>query len=465
MTNEAKQCHMNMAQRIIDFLAQTGFNDLPSRTVEYCKLLVMDTMGVALPGAQAPGCAQVTEQLGQWASASGARLLLNGRTVAPPLAALGNSTIMHALDFDDTLDASALHCMVSVLPAALAVAEAEGGVDGKRFINALVLGVEVICRLSRAITTPLSWIRTATCGSFGAAAAAAKVLGLNRDQLTNALGVVYAQTSGNAQGLVEGRLVKRMQPGFASQAGVASAYLARSGITGSRDFLEGDYGFYNLYEKGQYAPAAALEGLGGEFLINQLSIKPYPCCRMTHSSIDAALELRPRLQDPAREVESIEVSVSSMCRNMVGKPFAIGDNPQVDAQFSIPYTVSMALLRGDVFLPDFEEKAIRDPQALALASKVAVNADPGLPDNDLMQARMMLSTQDGGRLQSEIKAPLGNPAKPMNLEACQEKFHKCLRYSGFSMGPARTAGFLALVEELEECPDVAQMPALLRGEA
>jgi len=464
MTKKAKQRQMNMAERIIDFLDQTRFTDLPTQTVEYCKLLVMDTMGVALPGAKAPGCPQVTEQLGKWSSACGARLLLNGKTVAPPLAALGNSTIMHALDFDDTLDASALHCMVSVLPAALAAAETEGEVDGKRFITALVLGVEVICRLSRAITTPLSWIRTATCGSFGAAAAAAKVLGLNRDQLANALGVVYAQTAGNAQGLVEGRLVKRMQPGFASQAGVASAYLARSGITGSRDFLEGVYGFYNLYEKGLYDPGAALEGLGGEFLLNQLSIKPYPCCRMTHSSIDAALELRPQLKRPAREIEAIEVNVSSMGKNMVGKPFAIGDNPQVDAQFSIPYTVSVALLRGDVFLADFEEEAVRGPGALALASKVAVKADGSMPDNDLMQARMTVSTQGGGRLQAEVSAPLGNPAKPMNLEACHEKFHKCLRYSGLHMDPDRVTDFLALVEGMDDSPDVAQIPASLRGQ-
>ena len=257
MAKEVKQSRMNMAESIVDFLDGISFADFSSQTVEYCKLLVMDTMGVALPGAKAPGCPQVIEQLGRWPSAKGARLLINGKIVAPPLAALCNSTIMHALDFDDTLDASALHCMVSVLPAALATSEEAGAVDGKRFICAVVAGVEVICRLSRAISTPLSWIRTATCGSFGAAAAAGIILGLNRDQLANALGVVYSQTSGNAQGLVEGRLVKRMQPGFAAQAGVASAYLARSGITGSRDFLEGEYGFYNLYERGLYNPEAA----------------------------------------------------------------------------------------------------------------------------------------------------------------------------------------------------------------
>ena len=137
-----------------------------------------------------------------------------------------------------------------------------GGVDGKTLITALVLGVDVINRISLAIRRPLSWIRTATCGSFGAAAAAGKILGLDRGQMQNALGVVYSQTSGNAQGLLEGRLIKRMQPGLAAQAGVLSAFLAREGITGSHEFLEGAYGFYNLYERGEYDPAPVTPGFG-----------------------------------------------------------------------------------------------------------------------------------------------------------------------------------------------------------
>jgi 2-methylcitrate dehydratase PrpD len=202
----------------------------------------------------------------------------------------------------------------------------------------------------------------------------------------NALGAVYAQTAGNAQGLVEGRLIKRMQPGFAAQAGVEAAYLAQAGITASRDFLEGPYGFYNLYERGLYDPAPVAEGLGKDFLITQLSIKPYPCCRMTHSSIDAALELRPRLQGAAEAIESIEVTASGMVAEMVGKPFILGDNPQVDAQFSIPYTVSTALLNGDVFLGDFELEAITNARTKELAGKVVVAADPAAPANDLLRA-------------------------------------------------------------------------------
>ncbi|MEW5913493.1 MAG: MmgE/PrpD family protein [Thermodesulfobacteriota bacterium] len=450
-----------LTEALVDFAARLDFADLPPQAVEHCKLLIMDTLGVALPGRLAPGCPNVVALVGRWGGAPLSTLLFQGRKVSPPLAALANSMMMHALDFDDTLDASALHCMVSVLPAALATAEAKGPVDGRRFITACVLGVEMICRISLGVSSPLSWIRTSTCGSFGAAAAAGKVLGLDRDGLWNALGVVYGQTSGNAQGLIEGRLVKRMQPGFAAQAGVEAAHLAQAGISGSREFLEGSYGFYNLYEKGAYDPGPVGQGLGRDFLISQLSIKPYPCCRMTHSSIDAALALRPRLAGRQQEIQRVEVLASSMVTEMVGKPFVIGDNPQVDAQFSIPYTISAALLRGDVFLGDFELAAIADPAVGELARKVVVTADPGLAPKNILPATMAVTLASGERLTMDIEAPLGNPLRPMSRAQCRDKFNKCLAYSGLIYAPARVEEMLAFIEDLDQATDVAHLVRLV----
>ncbi|MGD9124110.1 MAG: MmgE/PrpD family protein [Desulfarculaceae bacterium] len=451
----------DLAAKLLDFVDSVEFADLTPQAVDYCKLLVMDTLGVGLPGSKAPGCKEVVEQFTQLGGTGPSTLLVDGRRLAPPLAALANGTMMHALDFDDTLDVSALHCMVSLLPATLATAEAQGGMDGKSLITALVLGTEIICRVSLAINTPLSWIRSATCGSFGAAAAVAKMLGLDRQKLNDALGIVYAQCAGNAQGLIEGRLIKRMQPGFAAQAGVISGYLARGGITGSRDFLEGTYGYYRLYERDQYDPTPVLEGLGGDLQINHLSIKPYPCCRMTHSAIDGALMLRDSLSDRLDQIEAIEVSASQMVKDMVGKPFEVGENPQVDAQFSIPYTVAAALLRGDIFLSDFEEAAINDSGALDLAAKVNVTADPNLPAKDLMKAKISARLAGGEVMQTKVEAPLGNPAKPMTLDLCREKFYKCLQYSGVSLPASQVDELLAMIQDLENCPDVSRLVGLL----
>ena len=444
--------------QLIDHLSRVRYEDLDPAAVACCKRLVMDTLAVAFPGRLAPGCPQMRAMVESWPCAQGASVLFAPFKAAPPMAAMLNSTMMHAVDFDDTLDASALHTFVTVLPASLAAAEAVGGVDGRTLIAALVLGVDVICRISLGIRRPLSWIRTATCGSFGAAAAAAKILGLDREGIWNALGIVYAQTSGNAQGLIEGRLVKRMQPAFAAAAGVTAAFLAARGITGSRAFLTGDYGYYPLYEQGDIDAAAVLADLGRRYTITDLSIKPYPCCRMTHSAIDAALAVRDRV-GPPEAIARIEVKASSMVAEMVGKPFKIGKNPQVDAQFSIPYTVACALLGGEVFLGDFEPEAIGRPAVRDLAAKVQVIEDTALAAKDILPAAIRVQPGDGLSVEARIAAPLGNPARPMSDAECRRKFEKCLDYSGFAMNAAAREDLLASIAALDTLADVGSLLA------
>jgi len=454
----------SLEEILVRHLAGTQYEDLPAEAVRYCKLLVMDSLGVVFPGKSAPGCREVVKLAEKWGGKEGASLLIYGNRTAPPLAAMANSTMMHALDFDDTLDVSALHTFVSVLPAALAAAEASGTkVSGKEFITALVLGVDVICRLSMGIRRPLSWIRTATCGSFGAATAAGKILRLNQDGMSNALGIAYGQTSGNAQGLLEGRLVKRMQPGFAASAGLLSAFLAGDGITGSRDFLEGPYGFYRLYEQGEYDAGPVVEKIGEHHTILDLSIKPYPCCRMTHSSIDAALRLRKRIGEPYENITEVVVKASEMVTQMVGKPFVIGTNPQVDAQFSIPYTVAVALRQGTVFLDDFSPSAVCDEKRKSFAGRIRVEKDPALPAKDLFHSRMAVRTAGGGVYEEAVDVPLGNPSNPMNVEQCRSKFERCLSQSDVHLSPDRVQSLLSTIEHLETVDDVGILIQLMRS--
>lgn len=450
-----------LEKQLIEHIARTGFDALDAETILCCKKLIMDSLGVVFPGSRAPGCPEIVDLLRCWQSRQGASVFLNGFSTAPPLAAMANSAMMHALDFDDTLDASALHTFVNVLPAGLAAAEDRGRISGKELIVALVLGVDVICRISLAIDRPLSWIRTATCGGFGAAAAVGKVLGLDEEKLFNALGLVYSQTSGNAQGLIEGRLVKRMQPGFAASAGVVSAFLAARGITGSRQFLTGPYGFYPLYEHGDYHPERVCEAIGEHFCITDLSIKPYPCCRMTHSTIGAAMKLKDRV-GPVDGVERIDVSVSSMVTEMVGKPFQIGENPQVDAQFSIPYTTACALIRGDVFLQDFEADNISDPAVKQLADRVWVSANPNLASKDILQSEITVTRKDGKVFSEYTPVPLGNPQNPMSAGQCREKFAKCIDYSGVSIKEETQNELISMIEELEAVPDVSELVRAMR---
>jgi 2-methylcitrate dehydratase PrpD len=451
---------MDSVEKIVDHITGTQFDDLSEPVVDNAKRFILDSLGVAIAGSSAPGCKEVVELVKLWEGKPEATVLMYGGKIPSPSAAMVNSIMMHALDFDDTLDESALHAHVSVLPAAVAVAESVGKVSGADLINAVTLGVDVVCRLGLATKRPLSWIRTATCGSFGAAAAAGKVMRLNKEQMVHALGVVYSQTSGNAQCLVDGGLVKRMQPAFSARAGVLSAFLAQRGITGARHFLEGQYGFFNLYEGGDYDRQKLLDDLGNRFEGMKLSIKPYPSCRMTHASIDAVLAIREAHEIEPSEIEEIVLHVSKMVHDMVGSEFTIRDNPQVDAQFSIPYTVAAGLLRGDVFLEDFEEASIRDPRLLKLTEKVKVVVDPELGERDIMTARLVLKAN--GKVYSQVtKAMKGNPLNPMTMDDCTEKFKKCVLYSQKPLAEERVDEILDCLVKLEALKDVTKLMGLL----
>jgi 2-methylcitrate dehydratase PrpD len=333
------------------------------------------------------------------------------------------------------------------------MAELRGGVTGKEFINAVVLGVDLVCRLGLATRRPLSWIRTSTCGSLGSAATAAKVLDFDYEKMLRALGIVYSQTSGNAQCLIDGGLVKRMQPAFSAQAGVVSALLAEKGITGARDILEGIYGFFNLYEGGDYNREKILTGLGKQFEGARLSIKPYPSCRMTHASIDAAIAVRKEKGLEASEIVEIVVCVSKMVYDMVGGPFAIRKSPQVDAQFSIPYTIAVGILRGDVFLKDFEEFFIRDPAVLKLAEKVKVIMDPALQERDMGIATFVVKTNQGV-YEKKVSKVKGSPSNPMSMDECIEKFKKCFAYTQKPVSQTKLDEILYELANFEKIKDV-----------
>jgi len=421
-----------IADRLARYVAETNFDRLPREVVDETKKFILDTIGVGLAGVREPGCREVVDLVKTWSSnPAGSTILFYKDKVSPPEAAFANSVLMHALDYDDTLDSSAIHTHVSSLPAALALAEVRQGTSGKDLITSVCLGVDITCRIASAITTPLSWIRTATCGSFGAAAAAAKILQLDEKAILATLGIAYSQTAGNAQCLVDGGLVKRMQPGFSARSAVLSAALASRGITGATNIFEGEYGFYNLYERGEVIAERATENLGNHFGVMDLSIKPYPCCRMTHAAIDAALELSgSHVVDPDG-IKGVEVLVSRMVSDMVGAPFTMRDNPQVDAQFSIPYTVAVALSKGGVLLNDFTPETIKGAAPiLELARKVTVSVDPKLPDKDISSLQMTITMRNGQILTHKLDALKGSPSKPLSFDECAEKFKNCLEYSG-----------------------------------
>ncbi len=460
---------MPVIDEIVKHLKKTTFEDIPQETVEKQKDLLIDTLGVALGGAKAPGVQEVVELLKGMGGKKESTILVDGGKVPSLHAAMANGLMAHSLDFDDMHEKAGIHANVSVIPAALAMAESTGGIDGKTFLTATILGVDLVCRMGLAIPLSRGWHATTTFGIFGAAASSSRILGLDEEKMINALGIAYCQSSGNRQGRLEGALTKRLQPALASKAGLFSSILASQGITGPREIFEGDWGILRLYgdpkhsEDREKIVENLMRGLGKRFLGDQLSIKPFPSCKATHTSIDAVLNLLKAHRIKPEEVEEVEVSVSKGCFGTAGRPFEIRTNPQVDAQFSIPYTVATALLKGEVVLEDFTESAIREPERMEMAKRVKVSVDPDLqePSTNVVNLESRVLLRAGGKAYSyRSSISKGHPDQPMDRDEILSKFEGCLRF-GTSFPRQRGKKIFSAVLNMEEVKDVRSIIRLL----
>ena len=443
---------MDLANILAGHIVSTTYDDLDDRARMVTKQFILDTFATLLGGSMAPGCKEVVDLVKHWGGRKESSILVYGGKVPAPYAALANGTMAHALDLDDTHDEAVIHANISVLPAAMAVAEKMGGIDGKAFLTAVALGVDVACRIALADRSPLRWILSATCGVFGSAAAAAKVMGLNEEKTLHALGIGYSQAAGNVQALVDGALVKRMQPAFSSQAGVTAAFLAHRGITGAKEIFEGKYGYFALYCPNQYEREKALEGLGKKFEGVNLSAKLYPSCKCTHAGIEAALKLTQRLP-PDGDIEEVRVLTTRHNFNMVGRPFEWGENLQVSAQFSLPYTVAAALLRKDFFIDDLSEDKIKEPRVNDLARKTTVIPMDESQARDLVPATVEVKTSRGDTFQERVDVVKGHPLNPLTFKDFKEKFLKCNHFSANPLSQKKAHGFMNMVEHLEEIAD------------
>ncbi len=467
---------MEMTRAVAQHLAATSFADLPPEAVAATRGFTMDSIGTALAGSSAPGAREVVEVTRRWGGREEATLIAFGGKLPAPLAALVNGTLIHARDFDDTHDLAGVHAFASVRPAALAVAEAQGGVSGREFVTALALGADLVSRLGLSLRLYKGWHFSGICGGFGAAAAAGKLLGLDEAGMVNALGIVYSQTAGTLQTVLDGALTKRMQPAFAAKAGVLSAYLAAEGVTGAQAPFEGRYGFFNLYDgyrEGEtdpkqvrtndfglpYGPNNLTRDLGRRFEVAHLSYKPYPCCRGNHGAIDATLQCV--LDNDVRpdEVEEVTARVSPWIANLVGRPFTLGPNLLVDAQFSLQYTLAAAIVRRDVFIDSFTEAAIRDPKVLALVPKVRLVVDEAIPHK--VPVTVTIRTRGGAIFTTTVHQVKGNPDRPMTVEECRQKFLKCARHAVRPLDPGKLEAALSLVEKLETLKDVRELAEVL----
>jgi 2-methylcitrate dehydratase PrpD len=425
---------------------------LPDDVREKAKTLLLDTLATMVGGSGAPGVAQVLAQLQEWGGTAQSTIAVFGGKLPAPAAAMINAVMAHALDFDDTYDETGLHANVCVVPALLAVAEAKGHVSGAELVAAHAVGLEISSRLALAAGSRIApgWLPTTLFGCFGATAAAGRIMGLSQEQLKHALGIVYNSAGGNRQGLLDGALTKRIQPALYAQAAVTAAALAKRGVTGPDRAFDGKYGLFPLFVQEGYDLATLTGDLGDRFAFLGIGIKPYPCCRGNHPSIDAALELAGGHSIDPSDIRAVTVYLANQgVADLVGQPFQLRRNPQVDAQFSVRYTVAAALSRGRLGLADFDESRIRDDRVTALANRIEVMVDPD------RHGTVHLLLCNGETLSARSEHASGHPMKPLTRDALFGKLADCVERAAWPLPPGCAEDLQRRIERVEHTDDVS----------
>jgi 2-methylcitrate dehydratase PrpD len=450
-------------RRIVEYLCRTTYDDVPAAALKVVKEQVLAVLGTTIAGASAEGCKTVVESAWELGGKEEASILIYGGKVPAQQAAFVNGVMGRALDFCDAL-APGAHIGSAIVPGSLAAAELAGKCSGREFLTALAVGTELAVRLNLGESEYDGFDPTGVCVVFASTAAATKILNLSENETWNALALAFNKCGGSFQANIDGSLAVRVIEGWVAETGITCARLAKKGITGPANFLEGVYGYFHLFGKDRVSPEAVLAGLGKDYKVGKLVFKKYPSCGLTQGSTDVILGLMKEKDFGADDVEGVEITVPPYTYKLVGQPFQVGSNPKVNAQFSIRYCVANALFRKSSKLSHFEEKAVVDPLILKLAEKVYVISDAAMEKRGHTPLDMRVIMKNGKEYLKEIDFVPGFPEKPLSKKEHEERFCDCVAFAAKPIGNDRVKKIINEVDNLEAMDDVRNLISLLEAE-
>ncbi len=446
-------------EQLAAHLVRTPFENIAPKALNSAKTFILDTIGVAIAGTTGPHVSELISTAGGWGSDASATIWGSRERLPAPHAAMVNAYQAHNSEFDAIHEAAVIHPLASILASVLAVAERDGGISGCDLLTAAVLAVDVSCSIGMGSTETLKFFRPATAGSFGAVAALARVGKFNIERSIDAFGVQLGQIGGTMQVHEEGSPLLGMQLGFCTRSAVMSYDLAKAGISGARKVLEGDYGYYALFEGGSDIDCG-FRGLGEVWRICGVSHKPFPSGRATHGVIDGLLTLRERHNIVASDVALVRAQVPPLVHQLTGRPMV--DNLGVNyARLCIPYVGAVALQRGAVGLADFQPDRLREKRTAELASRITVEVRDVSDPNALVPQRIEIKTMDGSNFAIEMEEVIGSPEKPLSRDLHLGKFRQNWQNGAHSLKLERGEQLIDIIDKLEELNDCREITKLL----
>ncbi len=450
-----------LSQRVADFAASRAWDSVPAAVRERAALVMLDAIGTAFAASRYPFAPVALSALSSLGSGDSVVIGMDAK-LALRDAVVMNGILVHGLDYDDTYLPGSVHLSASCVPVVLGMG-AHVKASGKEMLMACLLGLEISARIAAAAQggfVNAGFHATGIAGAFGSTVAAGRLMKLDAAQHTLAQGVALSVTSGTLQPLQEGSWTKRLHPGWAGASGITAAAFARSGYVGPAQAYEGRFGLYTCF-LGEHAagarPGLVVEGLGDTWEFTRTSIKLFPACHQLHAFMNAAIELAKEQTFSADNVESVRALIADAAVPLVCEPLESKLKPasSYSAQFSLPYSVACALMRGRFGLNEIEAPAYTDAALLKLAHKVSYEIDPnpGFPKS--RSGEVIVKMKDGRELRCRDNI---FPDEPASAEAIVRKF---MQNTDGLLLPAQAERMRDTVLQLEKAADADAFTRML----
>lgn len=454
-----------ISEILAEFLVNHRYEDLPRETIEKVKFYTIDVIGCIIGASRGSQAQILINVLKSEGGNPHSTVFSHGFKTSVMNAAMINGTMGHTFDFDDDHREGTMHPSVAVFPAVFALGE-KLGVTGKEFLRAFILGLEVMIRLGESLLGKSyyqGFHPTGTCGVFGAAAGCSILMGLDLTRTKYALGIAGSFSAGTQECTGEGAWQKPLQAGHPAWGGVMASLLAEKNYIGSGTVLDGPNGLLRaLSFKDQFDYTRITETLGKKWEMMDTSIKVHACCRFSGPVADCALDLYHqgvRAQDVKRIIAKVgDFSIRMLCNPLERKLRPI---THVDAQFSLPWAIAVAICKNKTGIEEFRGDALKDPEVLALAEKVTWELDPQAEAMypKAYPATLIAELKDGRTFRAHVDYPKGDPENPASEEEIFTKFHSLTENF---INRDRREKILNTVGQLEKISNLNQLADLVR---
>jgi 2-methylcitrate dehydratase PrpD len=416
---------MNPTEALVDSIVNTEYHDIPQDVIDHAKLAILDYVGVAVYGSQHEVGDKITDYVEQNYTGTVSSVIGRGKN-SPAGSALANGTFGHAIDYDDTFQSIVIHPTSPIFSAALSIGE-KADAEGKDVLSAYIIGCETSYRVGQSICPEHiddGWHCTSTAGSFGAAAAASKVLDNKNEETAHALGIVGSGSSALKKNF--GTMTKPLHAGHAAEQGVRAAMLANNGFTADPEILQGDLGYCEVmtHDHG-HNPSEAVNEFGSDWAVLDIGFKPYPSGVITHAAMDALRDLILQEELEIDDISEIRAALDDAASEMLHHK---RPKNALEAKFSIEFCLAAVLLSEDPGVQEFSDEYVKRQKVQEAIPLVTREFERDLFDGGFADygARITVETTDGSEYVKEVMDAPGTPSNPLTEERIYNKFNNCV---------------------------------------